>query len=236
MPEEQSFKTQQLALELLKKADADGKLDKSIKAELVKLVGEKTRGKLGGIFGPSVKSDKLVDIKGRELDPEQKVQLFSALEARFKSKPDYYRRLKGVSITEVKKTLNANPSLMYSLAQMERTGGEPDIIAIGPDALIFGDCSYKSPNRRDLTYDQAVDMANEFGVNMMDEETYLAMCKMGEFDSSDCSWIATPPNIRESGKALTALHNNKGVLIFEDDAFFHTEEEGWRGVLKVPRI
>jgi hypothetical protein len=175
-------------------------------------------------------------VKFRSLAPEQKAELLSALETRFKSEPVHYKRPEGVNFAEVKKSLEANPALMWSLAQMEKTGGAPDIIKIEDDVFIFGDCSDESPDRRDLTYDQATEMANNFGIDMMSKEVYRVMQKSGKFDMNTWSWLKTPADIRKSGGVLFGGRRGADVGVGQDYAHDHDAVRGWRGVLKVSRV
>lgn len=163
------------------------------------------------------------------------IDLFSILKARFAEKPEHYKQQEGIDFTEVKKALEASPDLMYSLAQMENTGGAPDIIAIESDAFIFGDCSAESPDRRDLNYDQVTEMAKEFGVDMMSEEAYRAMQESGKFDINTWSWLKTSADTRESGRALCGDRVDDVVHVDRADARSHDADEGWRGVLRVPK-
>ena len=172
-----------------------------------------------------------------KLTDEQQAEFLSILEDRFaEEEHNYYKRPKGVNFTEVKAALEADPTLMYSLAKMEETGGEPDIIAIKDDAFIFGDCSYESPDRRNLTYSQAAEMAKEFGVDMMSEKTYRAIQRSGEFDINTWSWLKTPADIRESGRALRGRRlPGGGVDVYASRILYRNQREGWRCVLRVPK-
>jgi len=172
----------------------------------------------------------------RKLTPEKQAELLSALKARFVKQPGHYKRPEGVNFVEVRKALEANPTLMYSLAQMENTAGAPDIIAVEEDAFVFGDCSAESPNRRDLTYDQAVEMAREFGVDMMAGTTYREMQKTGKFDLTTWSWLKTPADARDNGHALLGYRSVVVVCVYRRDAGVRSPGFGWRGVLRVPRI
>ncbi len=182
----------------------------------------------------SVVTDTLETTEKRELSPEQQGELFSTLEARFSEKPEHYEQHEGVDFAKVKKALEASPDLMYSLAQMENTGGVPDIIAVESDAFIFGDCSAESPARRNLNYDKSAEMAKEFGADMMPEDVYHTMQKSGKFDMNTWSWLKTPADIRESG---LALHGNRDgyVYVRRSYARSHGVDGGWRGVLRVPK-
>jgi len=180
----------------------------------------------------------------RELSPKHQAKIFSVLKARFKSKPEHYKRLEDVSFSEVRAALEANPDLIYSLYKMHQTGGQPDIIAVEPDAFIFGDCSVESPNeRRNLTYDEAVEMAKEFGVDIMSEETYWEMQKTGEFDIETLSWLKTPAEMRKAGDArygnrfeYTEDPSYRGSWWLHNSTDSHYRHKGWRGVLRVPRL
>jgi len=164
------------------------------------------------------------------------IKLLSALEARFAKEPKHYKRPEGIDFTEVKKILWANPALMHSLAQLENTGGEPDIISVEPDAFIFGDCSEESPNRRGLTYDEAAAQAKEFGVDMMSEAAYSKMQKTGRFDLHSGSWLKTDPEYRKrTGNAMGGRRGGGGVDVGEFRAEGHDPGGGWRGVLRVPK-
>jgi len=182
-------------------------------------------------------SENLSAQETHKLTPEQQAELFSALEARFAKQPEHYKRPEGIDFAEVRKALEANPALMYSLAQMENTGGAPDIIAVEKDAFVFGDCSAESPNRRNFTYDQAAIQAKEFGVDMMSEGVYRGMQESGKFDHLETwSWLATPDDIRSDGYALFGFRRNDVVSVDGDDPLDPEPFGGWRGVLRVPRV
>ncbi len=179
-------------------------------------------------------TDTLEATEKRELTPEQQAELLSALEVRLTRK-QHYQQVKGVNFAEVKAALEANPELMNSLAQMEQTGGAPNVIAVEDDAFIFGDCSAESPNRRNITYDQATEMAKKFGVDMMSEDVYRKMQETGEFDISTWSWLATPADIKEAGHALVGGRDDAVVDVYQNNAHHHNAYKGWRGVLRVPK-
>jgi len=225
-------KPQELTLALLKEAMEKGTLDLSIERGPAVLISAEERPKVK----EALETPEVVEPEKRKLTPEKQAELLSALEDRFAKQPEHYKRPEGVNFAEVRKALEANPALMYSLVQMENTGGAPDIIAVKPDTFIFGDCSAESPNRRDFTYDQAVEMAKEFGVEIMTEEVYLAIQELGKFDINTWSWLATSANIRESGEALYGRCLSNGVFVVPFHAVNHYPDRGWRGVLRVPRI
>jgi len=172
--------------------------------------------------------------KRYELSLKERAELLSALEERFTKNPEHYSRPKGVNFADVKKAVEANHELMYSLAKMEQTHGAPDIIEVTEDAFIFGDCAAKSPWRHDLFYSKAVEMAEDFGVQIMDEETYRAIQKTGKFDLDSKSFIKTPKKLLETDTAL--LGHRSGDEVVVDNVYASSGTGGWRGVLRVPRV
>ena len=196
---------------------------------------ERIRELLIQTVGPGIKDGPRVG-KQHKLYHELQTLLLSVLEIRFAEQPGHYNHPKDIDFSEVKKALEADPAFMYSLAQMENTGGMPDIIAVEKDAFVFGDCSAESPNRRDLTYDQAAEMAKEFGVDMMTGEIYHAMQESGKFDPNTYSWLATPADIRKSDRALVGNRCVGEVYVDQRDACSHIPFCGWRGTLRVPRV
>ena len=154
----------------------------------------------------------------KELSPEQREELLSALKARFEKNMN---RHKGLEWAKVQAKLEANPEKLWSLNEMERTGGEPDVV--GHDKTtgeyIFYDCSAESPKgRRSLCYDRealesrkehkpknnAIDMAAAMGIELLTEEQYRELQKLGNFDTKTSSWVKTPTEIRKLGGAIFA--------------------------------
>src|SRR5574339_283321 len=152
----------------------------------------------------------------RELSSAQRDELLDTLKARFEKNES---RHKGLSWAKVQARLEAKPDKLWSLSEMERTGGEPDVV--GQDKklgeFVFMDCAPESPaGRRSVCYDRqgwlsrkearpktsAMDMATEMGITLLTEEEYLALQKLSGFDTKTSSWIATPADIRELGGAL----------------------------------
>ena len=152
----------------------------------------------------------------KELSPKQREELLKALKARFEKNPN---RHKGLEWAKVQARLEANAEKLWSLNEMERTGGEPDVV--GHDKkmgeYIFFDCSAESPKgRTSVCYDReglesrkefkpkntAVDMAAAMGIELLTEEQYLELQKLGEFDTKTSSWVKTPTDIRKLGGAL----------------------------------
>jgi len=220
-------------------AKEKGTLKPPVSPGLAKLIGAKSRPKVEDILEDSEVAETETP---RELSIEQEAEFLSVLEERFSKKPKHYNRPEGISFADILRALRANPTFMYSLAQMQNTGGVPDIIAVEPDAYVFGDCSAESPNRRDLTYDQAEKMAEEFGVELMTEDVYRQMQKNVRFDFSidSDSWLKTPKEVRNSIRnqhtAFFAMRSSDVVMIFESNAQVHIPARGWRGVLRVPKV
>ncbi|MDZ7358046.1 MAG: DUF4256 domain-containing protein, partial [candidate division KSB1 bacterium] len=152
----------------------------------------------------------------KKLLPEQREELLRKLKARFEKNMS---RHDGLQWLDVQAKIEANPEKMWSLHEMERTGGEPDVVGYDEKTgeYIFCDCSAESPNgRRSLCYDRealesrkehkpennVVDMAAAMGIEILTEEQYRELQKLGAFDTKTSSWVKTPPNIRKLGGAL----------------------------------
>jgi len=232
-------KSQELAISLLEEAKEKGTLDPAIESRLAKLIGAEARPKVEEALGSSVAAEPE---KAHELSPEDQEQLLSGLEDRFNRTPAHYntpefrKQREGVDFAQVRAALEASPELMWRLNWMEQTGGQPDFWGEENGEFIFRWSSAESPDgRRDLTYDQAAEMAKEFGVDMMSEDAYRAMQKSGEFDLKTWIWLKTPADIRDSGFALDGYRNVDDVRVDQDDAGDHSPREGWRGLLRVPK-
>lgn len=185
----------------------------------------------------------------RQLTPNEKTALLSVLERRFEKKPDHYTRVKGINFADVAKALEANPDAMMSVAKMEETGGEPDIVGVDQDGtFLIADCSAESPQgRRNCVYDKeaeknargfngnAVDMAKEFGVALWSLEFYRAMQQSGKFDRNTWSWVETDAETRKSGGALIGYRRDDVVGVHRYDARDRDVRTGWRGVLRVKK-
>lgn len=183
----------------------------------------------------------------KELSPKQREDLLKALKARFEKN---LNRHKGLEWAKVQARLEANPEKLWSLQEMERTGGEPDVVSQDKKSgeLVFFDCSTESPTgRRSVCYDRegwlsrkearpkttALDLATEIGVALVTEEEYLALQKLGEFDLKTSSWIATPADFREQGGALWGGRSYGRVFIGCNGAQSYYAARGFRAVLKV---
>jgi hypothetical protein len=183
----------------------------------------------------------------KELSPEQREELLSALKSRFEKNMN---RHKGLEWDKVRTKLEVNTEKLWSLNEMERTGGEPDVI--GDDKktgeYIFYDCSAESPNgRRNVCYDReglearkehkpgssAMDMAAAMGIELLTEEQYRELQKLGNFDTKTSSWVKTPSDIRKLGGALFADRRYGHVFLYHNSAPSYYGVRAFRGSLRV---
>ncbi len=181
------------------------------------------------------------------LSNKQREELLKALKARFEKNMN---RHKGLDWTKVQAKLAANADKLWSLSEMERTGGEPDVV--GQDKktgeYIFYDCSADTPkNRRSICYDRealesrkehkpkdsAVNMATAMGIELLTEEQYRELQKLGEFDTKTSSWVKTPANIRKLGGALFCDRRFDTVFTYHNGAESYYAGRGFRGWLRV---
>mgnify|MGYP000897800568 CR=1 FL=1 len=182
-----------------------------------------------------------------ELMPELRAELISVLQTRFEAN---MQRHQGLTWAAVQARLEAQPEKLWSLSEMERTAGAPDVI--GQDqptgAFIFYDCAAESPvGRRSLCYDRAaldgrkankpensaVDMAAEMGVELLTEAQYRALQQLGEFDTKTSSWVATPEKVRKLGGALFCDRRFDTVFVYHNGADSYYAARGFRGSLQV---
>jgi hypothetical protein len=182
-----------------------------------------------------------------KLTPEQREELLSTLKARFEKNRS---RHKGLEWTDVQARLEADAGKLWSLNEMERTGGEPDVV--GRDGktgeIIFYDCSAESPkDRRSLCYDRealekrkenkpknsAMDVAADMGIELLTEEQYRELQKLGSFDMKTSSWVATPADIRKLGGALFCDRRYGHVFVYHNGADSYYAARGFRGSLRV---
>lgn len=183
----------------------------------------------------------------KELSPEQREDLLSALKARFEKNMN---RHQGLAWAEVQAKLEANPEALWSLHEMERTGGEPDVVGHDQKTgeTIFYDCSAESPKgRRSVCYDRegqesrkehkpennAIDMAAAMGIALLTEAEYRALQQLGEFDTKTSSWVKTPSDIRKLGGALFADRRYNTVFVYHNSAPSYYAARGFRGALRV---
>lgn len=181
----------------------------------------------------------------KELSPKQREELLSALKARFEKN---IGRHQGLDWAKVQARLEAKPDKLWSLAEMERTGGEPDVVGVKSGEFVFMDCAPESPSgRRSVCYDRAglesrkearpkttaMDLAAVMGIALLTEEEYLALQKLGEFDTKTSNWITTPADIRKRGGALYAERRYGRVFVGHNAAQSYYAVRGFRGALKV---
>jgi len=181
------------------------------------------------------------------LSKKQCDELLTALKARFEKNMD---RHKGLAWAEVQARLEANIGKVWSLNEMERTGGEPDIVGFDKKTgeYIFYDCSEESPkSRRSLCYDRealdsrkenkpkgnALEMASVMGVELLTEEQYRELQKRGEFDTKTSSWVKTPSAVRKLGGALFCDRRFDTVFTYHNGAESYYAARGFRGWLRV---
>lgn len=181
------------------------------------------------------------------LTPEQSRELLSLLKARFEKN---MARHKNTTWDKVQAKLEANHIKLWALNEMEVTGGEPDVVDFGENTseYFFIDCSVESPKgRRSYCYDRAaldsrkeykpvnnaVDAAEAMGIELLDEEQYRALQKLGKFDLKTSSWIKTPADIRKLGGALFCDRRYDAVFLYHNGAESYYAARGFRGMLKV---
>jgi hypothetical protein len=181
------------------------------------------------------------------LSPEQREKLLGALRARFEKNMN---RHKGLEWAKVQAKLQANTEKLWPLNEMERTGGEPDVVGLDKKTgeCIFYDCSAESPlGRRSFCYDRegldsrkehkpgnnAVDMAAAIGIELLTEEQYRELQKLGNFDTKTSSWVKTPSEIRKFGGALFADFRYGNVFVYHNGAESYYGGRGFRGSLRV---
>ena len=183
----------------------------------------------------------------KKLSTEQRKELLSALKARFEKNMN---RHKGIDWAKVLAKLEANAEKLWTLNEMEETGGEPDVV--GQDKktgeYIFYDCSAESPKgRRSVCYDHealekrkehkpensAIEMAADMGIEILTEEQYRELQKLGEFDTKTSSWVKTPSNIRNLGGALYCDRRYDTVFLGHNGADSYYAARGFRGSLQV---
>jgi hypothetical protein len=183
----------------------------------------------------------------KELSPEQREELLRTLKARFEKNMN---RHKGLEWAIVQAKLEDNSEKLWSLNEMERTGGEPDVVGLDKTTgeYIFYDCSAQSPKgRRNVCYDRegqeerkankpennAIDMAAAMGIEILTEEQYRELQKPGNFDTKTSSWVKTPSDIRKLGGALFADRRYGKVFVYHNSAPSYYSVRAFRGSLRV---
>jgi hypothetical protein len=182
-----------------------------------------------------------------ELPPKQREELLTALKARFEKNMN---RHKGLEWAKVRARLEANTQKLWSLNEMERTGGEPDVVGHDQKTgeYLFYDCFAESPKgRTSVCYDRegldsrkehkpkntALDMAAAMGIELLTEEQYLELQKLGEFDTKTSSWVKTPADIRKLGGALYCDRRYGRVFVGHNGAQSYYSARAFRGSLRV---
>ena len=183
----------------------------------------------------------------KDLSPSQREEILTALRVRFEKN---MKRHDGIEWSKVKVKLEANPEKLWSLGEMERTGGEPDVVGHDKKTseYIFFDCSPETPEgRTSLCYDRealdsrkehkpknsAMDMATAMGIELLTEEQYQELQKLGEFDTKRSSWVKTPSDIRKLGGALYCESRYGRIFVGHNGAQSYYNGRGFRGSLRV---
>lgn len=183
----------------------------------------------------------------KTLSPEQAKELLETLQSRFEK---HSNRHQGLAWSQVETRLTVHPDKLWSLYEMEKTGGEPDVVAYNNKTgeCTFYDCSPESPKgRRSACYDRegqrsrkehqpehnAMDMAAAMGIELLTEAQYRELQKLGSFDTKTSSWIKTPSAIRKLGGALFADHRYGHVFVYHNGASSYYAIRGFRGALLV---
>jgi hypothetical protein len=185
--------------------------------------------------------------KSKDLKPKQLEEILKALKARFEKNMN---RHKGFEWAKVGAKLEGKPEKLWSLNEMERTGGEPDVVGYDKKTgeYVFYDCSAESPaGRRNVCYDRkalesrkefkpknsAFDMAAAMGIEILTEEQYRELQKLGDFDTKTSSWLKTPSEIRKLGGAIFADRRYDHVFVYHNGAESYYSARGFRGSLRV---
>lgn len=186
--------------------------------------------------------------KGKKLSPAQTEEQLSILKVRFDK--NVFQAKKRMVWRDILARLLANPEKLWSLSEMERTGGEPDVVGLDKSTgeYIFNDCSAESPaGRRSICYDReamesrkenkplnnALDMASAMGIELLTEEQYRELQNIGTFDNKTSNWVKTPDEIRKLGGALFCDRRYNRVFVYHNGASSYYGVRGFRGCLKV---
>jgi hypothetical protein len=190
---------------------------------------------------------KNVNTKKQKLTSEQREELLNALQTRFEK---HMNRHKGLEWAKVQARLDAHPDKLWSLNEMESTGGEPDVVGYDKKTgeFVFYDCSPETPKgRRSICYDQkaldarkqhkpadsAANMASVMGIALLTEEQYQELQELGKFDTKTSSWLDTPSDVRKLGGALFGDRRYDRVFTYHNGADSYYAARGFRGRLTV---
>lgn len=185
--------------------------------------------------------------KKKTLSTVESSDLIATLKSRFGKNKE---RHKGIDWTKVEAKLEKSPAKLWSLSEMEATGGEPDVVGHDKKSgeFIFMDCSPESPaGRRSVCYDEAalksrkehkpknsaMAMAEEMGIDILNEEQYRSLQELGKFDQKTSSWVETPPAIRKLGGALFCDRRYETIFVYHNGAESYYAARGFRGMLRV---
>jgi hypothetical protein len=188
-----------------------------------------------------------LSVTKKEMSKDRRDDLFGILEDRFQMNMG---RHKGIEWEGVRARIEADPGKMWSLSEMERTGGEPDVVGFDEETgeYIFYDCSMETPkDRRNVCYDRkgleerrsfkpennAVDMAASMGIELLTEDEYRDLQKIGEFDTRTSSWLRTPPEVRGLGGALFGDRRYGRVFVYHNGAQSYYGVRGFRGAIRI---
>ncbi|KFF04616.1 DUF4256 domain-containing protein [Flavobacterium reichenbachii] len=183
----------------------------------------------------------------KELTIDQQEELLKVLQIRFEKN---MQRHKGLDWSKIQAKLEANPKKLWSIDEMERTEGEPDVVGYDEKSseYLFADCSAESPKgRRSICYDHealekrkenkpkdsAVNMAEEMGIELLNEQQYRELQELEKFDTKTSSWIATPAEIRKLGGAIFSDFRYNTVFVYHNGADSYYAARGFRGLLRV---
>jgi len=183
----------------------------------------------------------------KQLDPNEQEELLELVRTRFENNMNRHKKAKWESVLA---KLKSDPAKLWSLHQMEITGGEPDLVSLGKEQgeHLFVDCSKESPKgRRSVCYDQAalesrkkhkpdhsaLGMAEDMGVELLTQEEYINLQKFGEFDTTTSSWVITPDDIRKKGGAIFGDFRYGKVFIYHNGADSYYGARGFRACLRV---
>ncbi len=183
----------------------------------------------------------------KSLPPEERAELLKILKTRFEKNMN---RHKGLEWAKIQEKLEKNTDKLWSLQEMESTGGEPDVVGLDEKTgeYLFCDCSPESPKgRRSFCYDHealesrkefkpqnsAVEMASDMGIELLNEAQYRDLQKLGPFDAKTSSWIATPADIRKLGGALFGDYRFGHVFVYHNGAESYYAARGFRGMVRV---